>query len=218
MPIGLSQRAEHPAEKLHLLHGSLFDVRCTSFYCDYAGENFDDPIAPALDIPKESIEPKPSVSDKTGAQASKSLQDAMTRDLDISDDRVEIPELAIKDLPLCPKCSGLLRPGVVWFGEVLPEKTLTAVDSFIESCVRIDLIMVIGTASRVFPAAGYIDEAREKGARVAVINMDRGDIPAGGLGENDWFFEGDAGEIIPHILESVIGDMVMNVRGVQTYG
>lgn len=214
MLIGLSQRAGHPAKKLYLLHGSLFDVRCTSFYCDYAGENFDDPIVPALDIPKERTGLEPSISDKTGAQASKSLQDAMIRDLDISDDRVEIPELAIKDLPQCPKCSGLLRPGVVWFGEVLPEKTLTAVDSFIESCVRIDLIMVIGTASRVFPAAGYIDEAREKGARVAVINMDREDMPAGGLSEEDWFFEGDAGEIVPEILKSVIGDMVMNVGGV----
>lgn len=218
MLIGLSQRAGHPADKLHLLHGSLFDVRCTSFYCDYAGENFDDPIAPALDIPKDRTELRPAVSDKTGAQASESLRDAMTRDIDISDDRVEIPELAIKDLPQCPKCSGLLRPGVVWFGEVLPEKTLTAIDSFIESCARIDLIMVIGTASRVFPAAGYIDKAREKGARVAVINMDRGDMPAGGLGEGDWFFEGDAGVIVPDILKSVIGDIVMNVGEGQNYG
>lgn len=188
----------------------MFDVRCTSFYCDYAGENFNDPIAPALDIPKERTELEGSVSEKTGAQDSKSLVDAMIRDLDITDDRVEIPELAIKDLPQCPKCSGLLRPGVVWFGEVLPEKTLTAIDSFIENCIRIDLIMVIGTSSRVFPAAGYIDEAREKGARIAVINMDRGDMPAGGLGEEDWFFEGDAGEIVPDILKSVIGDVVMN--------
>ena len=137
----------------------------------------------------------------------------MTRDLDISDDSVEIPELAIQDLPQCPKCSGLLRPGVVWFGEVLPEKTLAAIDSFIENCAKIDLIMVIGTASKVFPAAAYIDEAREKGARVAVINMDRGDMPAGGLSKEDWFFEGDAGEIMPDILKSVNGDVIRNVGG-----
>ena len=177
-----------------------------------------DPIVPALDIPRERRDLVPSNSDKTGAEASRSLYDAMDsknhaarelKELDISDDRVSIPELHVKDLPQCPKCdNGLLRPGVVWFGEVLPEKTINAIDSFITASQKIDLILVIGTSSKVYPAAGYIDEARAKGARVAVINMDRADAPGGrnGLVEGDWFFEGDAGVIVPEILKSVTED------------
>lgn len=87
--------------------------------------------------------------------------------------------------------------------------TLTAVDTWIEAAPQIDLMLVIGTSSRVWPAAGYVDTAREKGARVAVINMDPQDIPgrAGGLDPGDWFFQGDAGVIVPEILKSVIGDI-----------
>lgn len=190
-PTGLSQRAGHPAEQLHLLHGSLFDVRCTSFYCNFAEQNnFTDPIVPALDIPRE----------RQNSAA------AELKELDISDDRVFIPDLPVKDLPHCPKCgNGLLRPGVVWFGEVLPEKTVSAIDDFISQSETIDLILVIGTSSKVYPAAGYVDKARAKGARVAVVNMDRGDVPGGknGLRRGDWFFQGDAGIIVPEILKSV---------------
>ena len=214
-PIGLSQRAGHPAEQLHLLHGSLFDVRCTSFYCNFTEQNnFTDPIVPALGIPCER-ELKPIDSDKTGTQAGQSLHGAMKdknsaatelKELDIADDRISIPDLQVKDLPHCPRCrNGLLRPGVVWFGEVLPEKTVSAIDDFIAQSEKIDLILVIGTSSKVYPAAGYVDKARAKGARVAVVNMDRADVPGGrnGLHKGDWFFEGDAGVIVPEILKSV---------------
>ena len=131
-----------------------------------------------------------------------------TKELDISDDRIEIPQVPHNQLPHCPICcSGLLRPGVVWFGEPLPGRTVDAVDNFIEESGDIDLILVIGTSARVWPAAGYIDEARARGAKIAVINMDRADTPGGqkGLDEIDWFFEGDAGKIVPEILEPVIG-------------
>ena len=130
------------------------------------------------------------------------------KELDISDDRVEIPQLDTKDLPHCPECgSGLLRPGVVWFGELLPEKVINEIDNFIEESQKIDLILVIGTSAKVYPAAGYIDKARAKGARVAVINMDKADTGSGGLERGDWFFEGDASVLIPELLKSEIGDI-----------
>lgn len=131
---------------------------------------------------------------------------AESRELDISDDRVEIPQLQREDLPQCPKCgNGLLRPGVVWFGEILPERTVKEIEDFIDESEKIDLIIVVGTSAKVYPAAGYVDTAREKGARVAVVNMDRADTPGGvnGLEEGDWFFEGDAGAILPEILKCV---------------
>ncbi len=131
-------------------------------------------------------------------------------ELDISDDRVEIAYQEVKDLPQCPRCgSGLLRPGVVWFNESLPPRVLKEVDEFIKQSNKIDLILVIGTSAKVYPAAGYIDEARDKGARVAVINMDKDDIPGGrnGLDKGDWFFQGDASLILPDILKGEIGDI-----------
>lgn len=127
----------------------------------------------------------------------------MTNDVDISDASNPIPELTADDLPKCPKCNGLLRPGVVWFGEPLPTDTIDYVDKWIES-EPVDLMLVIGTSSRVWPAAGYVETAREAGARVAVINLD----PNGaGLVDEDWFFQGDASVILPEILKPIIGDI-----------
>jgi NAD-dependent deacetylase sirtuin 5 len=210
--LGLSPRAGHPAEQLHLLHGSLFEVRCTEFYCKYVDtENYDDPIVHGLAIPIHGAQPEPVPSDTTGAEAASSLYAAMNIDdteADISDARVPLPKISEEELPHCPKCkTGLLRPGVVWFGERLPLDTLGAVDKFLRESTKIDLMMVIGTSAQVYPAAGYVNLAREKGARVAVINMERSDIPEGGLDRDDWFFQGDAGEIVPEILKSVIGSI-----------
>lgn len=203
--LGLSQRANHPPEQLHLLHGSLFTIKCTSFYCNYVSENdFTDPVVPALAIPQNRPEPIPSTEDKTGKEAAQALQNALgledSDDLDISDEQVPLPALPIEVLPHCPKCKeGLLRPGVVWFGEPLPTQALGEVDGFLKAG-PVDLILVIGTSSKVYPAAGYVDEARAKGARVAVVNMDSNDVGRSGLKKGDWLFQGDAGVIVPEIL------------------
>ena len=72
------------------------------------------------------------------------------KELDISDDRIELPDIDAADLPQCPQCrNGMLRPGVVWFGEPLPQKTLEKIDRFIEYPSKIDLILVIGTSAKV---------------------------------------------------------------------
>ena len=129
------------------------------------------------------------------------------QELDISDDRIEIPALSEDDLPHCPKCGHLLRPGVVWFGEALPARTMNEIDAFIEKADKIDLILVIGTSSKVYPAAGYVPIARDKGAKVAVINIDENDTGDGGLEPGDWLFQGDAGAILPDILKEEIGPL-----------
>lgn len=177
---GLSQRAKHPQASLELLHGSLFDVVCDNFSCNYVDQNnFSDPIVPALAIPADG---------------------------DLSDAEIPLKDVDPSDLPQCPKCKqSLLRPGVVWFGESLPMKTLKRVDDWMSDERGIDLIMVIGTSASVYPAAGYIMSARNRGARVAVINIESPDAVASRLQDGDWFFRGDAGEVIPRILESVIG-------------
>lgn len=207
---GLSQRAGHPRAKLHLLHGTLFDVRCSQYDCGYKEENnFRDPIVPALAIPTEE--------DVTSGEARRKVSDALhrkqrngtgPRELDIADESVDLPELDLRDLPRCPECErGLLRPGVVWFGEMLPQGVIGFVDDWIVGADTIDIIMVIGTSAKVYPAAGYVDRARAKGARVAVINTDPKDKPASGMMKGDWFFLGDAAKIVPELLKPVVGDV-----------
>jgi NAD-dependent deacetylase sirtuin 5 len=172
----------------------LFDVKCSSFFCNYIRKNdLTDPIVPALAIPTDDAD--------VTTNAARSA-----RELDLADATVALPELAIQDLPHCPMCNGLLRPGVVWFGESLPSNVLDAVDGFIEESERIDLILVIGTSASVFPAAAYIEMAKSKKAKVAVFNMD-GDLPVGGLRNSDWLFQGDAAVLLPELLKPVIGDL-----------
>lgn len=194
---GLSPRARHPAPQLKLLHGSLFDVKCSDFFCNYVEkDNYTDPIVPALAIPTDD-DVDPTTTDALAR-----------RELDIADADVALPELDTRHLPMCPKCTrGLLRPGVVWFGERLPDKVMSDIDAWMQESDKIDLIMVIGTSASVYPAASYVDLARAKGARVAIINMDRNDVPASGLYKDDWFFQGDAAQIMPELLESVIGEL-----------
>ena len=150
----------------------------------------------------EDTSGKKGVTTKDQTREEGKQEDESDEEIDISDINNHIPNLSAEELPQCPECKGLLRPGVVWFGESLPTATLEYVDKWIESG-PIDLILVIGTSSQVYPAAGYVDEAREKGARVAVINMEPYSPVT--LSESDWFFQGDASLIIPEILESVIG-------------
>ena len=190
---GLSQRADHPPAQLQLLHGTLFNLKCSSRLCNFRETNFTDPVVPALAIPTDGSDPTTHE-----AQAK--------RDLDISDPAVPIPSLKPADLPLCPKCQNhILRPGVVWFGENLPRDVLDNVDAFLGQDAKVDLIMVIGTSAKVFPAAGYIEEARERGARVCVVNLDANDKPPGGWREGDWFFKGDAAVVLPVLLGPVVG-------------
>lgn len=113
------------------------------------------------------------------------------------------------ELPHCPQCkTSLLRPDIVWFGEVLPKDTLNEVDKWIDKA-PVDLILVIGTTAEVYPAAGYVHVARYAGARVAVINMDAEGLgSAGGLGKDDWLFLGDAGEILDEILSPLSDEEV----------
>ena len=189
---GLSQRADHPHEQLQLLHGTLFNLKCSSRLCNHRETNYTDPVVPALAIATDGTDPT-----TTSALAKK--------DLDISDPAIPIPSLKLQDLPLCPKCKEhILRPGVVWFGENLPRDVLSNVDAFLNQEAKIDLIMVIGTSAKVFPAAGYIDEARDRGARVCVVNMDAGDAPPSGWREGDWLFQGDAAVVVPELLRPVI--------------
>lgn len=74
------------------------------------------------------------------------------------------------DPPTCPQCEGDVRPGVVWFGEVLPDDAVAATEAAIEALEPGDVVLVIGTSGIVYPAAGYPAMARAEGATVVEVN------------------------------------------------
>lgn len=69
--------------------------------------------------------------------------------------------------PRCEVCGNLRRPSVVWFGEQLPAAALEAAEDAVQRC---DLMLVVGTSGVVYPAAGLVLSAHQRGARVLVVN------------------------------------------------
>jgi NAD-dependent deacetylase len=104
------------------------------------------------------------------------------------DDRSPLPDIP----PRCT-CGGLLRPGVVWFGEGLDSATWRTAEQAVRSC---DLLFVVGTSAVVYPAASLAPIARQSGARVVEINLD--ETPLSGIA--DAAFRAPSGEILPQIV------------------
>lgn len=102
----------------------------------------------------------------------------------------EVP-LAIP--PHCRACGGLLRPGVVWFGESLDPRNIKECMTALENC---QVMLVIGTSGVVQPAASFAGIARSAGAFIAEVNPD----PAGRAGPAHAFLEGRAAEVLPALL------------------
>ena len=69
--------------------------------------------------------------------------------------------------PRCAACGNMLRPGVVWFGEHLPADALAQAEAAVQAC---DLMLVVGTSGVVYPAAGLVFQAHQRGATIVIIN------------------------------------------------
>jgi NAD-dependent deacetylase len=75
-------------------------------------------------------------------------------------------------VPACERCGAVLKPDVVMFGELMPEREL---DSAFELARRAGLLLVVGSSLEVYPVAGLPEEALSAGARLAIVN--RGETP-----------------------------------------
>ena len=95
--------------------------------------------------------------------------------------------------PRCGACGGLLRPGVVWFGEMLPRE---ASGEAMEMLSRCEVLIVAGPSAVVAPASGYAAMAKRRGARVIEVNPD--ETPVSGI--CDATFRGKSGEVLPALL------------------
>lgn len=74
-----------------------------------------------------------------------------------------------RDLPVCPDCGGVLKPGVVLFEEALP---MDAIEAALEAAYQADLFVVVGTSLEVAPVNQLPAIAVGEGARLAILNME----------------------------------------------
>jgi NAD-dependent deacetylase len=98
----------------------------------------------------------------------------------------------------CFSCgaSGLVRPDIVWFGEMPYE-----MDRIDEALGRCDLFVSIGTSGAVYPAAGFVQTARHCGAATLEMNLE----PSMGSFLFDESRTGKAGELVPAWVDELLG-------------
>ena len=105
--------------------------------------------------------------------------------------RVEQTPEEIPDLPRC-QCGGLLRPHVVWFGEI-PFDT-EKLYRMVEEC---GVFLVVGTSGVVHPAAGFVAHAKRSGAMTVGVNLE---VPDNRF-YIDHFYQGKAGDVLPRFVD-----------------
>jgi NAD-dependent deacetylase len=106
-------------------------------------------------------------------------------------DRGEWPEV-----PRCPQCNGLLRPDVVWFGELLPAIAFARAEIAAQDC---QICFVVGTSAEVYPAAGLPETARKCGALIVEVNPEETSLSRWA----DLSLHGPAGVILPTLAEII---------------
>ncbi|HSV93620.1 MAG TPA: Sir2 family NAD-dependent protein deacetylase, partial [Desulfobacterales bacterium] len=97
--------------------------------------------------------------------------------------------------PRC-ECGGVLKPNTVLFGESLPPDALETAWREAQGCRT---MLVIGTSAVVQPAASLPHVAKEGGAAVIEINVERA------FSEADWYLEGKSGEVLPRLVAHIKG-------------
>ncbi|GKX35220.1 MAG: NAD-dependent protein deacylase [Rhizobiaceae bacterium MnEN-MB40S] len=98
---------------------------------------------------------------------------------------------------VCAACnrSGGMRPDVVWFGE-MPYR----MDEIYSALTDCDLFISIGTSGNVYPAAGFVAEAREVGAHTVELNLE----PSAGISLFDEAIHGKATVVVPAYVERLL--------------
>ena len=106
-------------------------------------------------------------------------------------------DAAMSDRPPCPVCQApTLRPDVVWFGE-MPYQ----MERIYAALAECDLFVSIGTSGAVYPAAGFVQEARAQGADTLELNLE----PSEGSHYFRQSRHGPAGVLVPQWVEEVLG-------------
>ena len=100
--------------------------------------------------------------------------------------------------PRCPRCGALLRPDVVWFGEILPASVLRAAE---QAAANAEVFFSIGTSALVYPAADLPFTALAAGAMVVEVNPQ----PTPLSPHVTYSLHGPAGAVLPKLVARVWG-------------
>ena len=106
----------------------------------------------------------------------------------------DMPEPVLEKMPPSCECGGLIRPGIVWFGEQLPDEPWNAA---VEAFANADIAIVVGTSGLVYPAAGLPDFARAHGTPIVEVNPE----PTALSETATVSIRAGAGEALPGLLE-----------------
>jgi NAD-dependent deacetylase len=105
-------------------------------------------------------------------------------------------QLETRDVPVCPDCGEVLKPDVVFFGELLP---VAAIDRAYALAGKAELLLVVGSALEVWPVAELPLVTRRAGGSVAIVN--RG--PTARDGDAELRIDGSAGETLEGVLTAL---------------
>lgn len=94
----------------------------------------------------------------------------------------------------CDAAQPTVRPDVVMFGEYLDERVIASAEL---AAARCDALLAVGTSAVVWPAAGLIEKAKARGARIGIVNAERIDLAE--LADVDVL--GRAEELLPALVD-----------------
>jgi len=103
-------------------------------------------------------------------------------------------------VPVCGQCKqrgrdALLRPDIVWFGEMLPPGAMDQIGAFVVEAGRDLVFIAIGTSGLVFPAAGLVDATKQVGGASWLVNLEAPD----NVNRFDHVVLGPAGQKLPQL-------------------
>ena len=137
---------------------------------------------------------------RAGSEGVLELHGNITRshciDCEAEADEADLEPLAEGTPARCSGCGGLVRPGVVWFGEMLPEGPMEKAS---EAAAGADVFLSIGTSAVVYPAAGLPLLAAQHGAYAAEINIE----PSAVADRMSEVVLGPSGQVLPALVEAV---------------
>lgn len=75
----------------------------------------------------------------------------------------------------CSRCGGIIKSATISFGQAMPERAMARAQAAIEAC---DLCIVAGSSLVVYPAAGFPEYAKRRGAALAIVNREETPLDA----------------------------------------
>ena len=99
--------------------------------------------------------------------------------------------------PRCEKCDAILKPSIIFFGEMIPHNALYESSDLANIA---DVVIVAGTSAVVYPAAAIPDTAKRNGAYIIESNVEK---TAFTNRITDVFLQGPSGARLPELVEAV---------------